>query len=161
MAEVYFKESQKIHVGWKWLFFIALYTLMFWALFEQVTGEKHIEAILAISFSLIILVIFNSIIAIMKLETELNSEYLSYRYRPFQRKPHRIYWSEVADAYLRYYKSFGQFGGHGMQRRIGTGGVFKIAGEEGLQLVLKNGKNLFIGSQKPKELLMIIEKLIN
>ena len=159
MAGIHFKEIQKNRLGWRWFIFIVLYVLMFWALFEQFAKEPEIESIIAISFSLLTLAIFNLIIITMHLETIITDEQISFQYKPFHRKPRKIAWHEVSDAYSRHYKPFREYGGHGIQTRIGKGKAFTVTGKNGLQLVLKSGKNILIGTQKPKELEMTLEKL--
>ena len=159
MAGIHFKESQKINLGWKWIFFIGLYVLMLWALVEQFSEESDIGAIISIVFSLIILVVFNVIVIIMKLETYIDETKISYQYKPFHIKPREVLWSEVSEFYTRDYKPIREYGGHGIQRRIRKGRAFTVSGNKGLQLILKDGRKILLGTNKPKELQMVIEKI--
>ena len=159
MAGTHFKETQDINLGWRWIFFIGMYVLMCWALVEQFRNALDVTAIISIIFSLVILIIFNVIVLIMSLETEIDDFTLSYRYKPFHAKPKEISWDNVSEFYLRNYKPFREFGGHGIQRRHRRGRSYTISGTTGLQVILKDGKKILVGTQKPKELLMIIEKL--
>jgi len=159
MAGIHFKESQKINLSWRWIFFIGLYALMFWALIQQFEEEIDISAIASIIFSLCLIILFNIIIIIMKLETEIDDSKISFRYKPFHVKPRIIYWDEISDFYIRYYKPLKEFGGYGIQRNIKNGKSFTVSGRDGLQLLLKDKRKILIGTQKPKELEMIIEKL--
>ncbi|MFC2152044.1 hypothetical protein ACFLSE_05900 [Bacteroidota bacterium] len=159
MACIHFKETQKIELSWKWIFFIALYILMSWALVDQFTNEVDVPAIASIVFSLCLIVFFNIIIIIMKLKTEIDVAKISYRYKPFHIKPRQIFWEEADDFYIRDYKPLKEYGGHGLQRKVKYGRSFTVSGRKGLQIILKDGKKILIGTQKPKELGLIIEKL--
>ena len=159
MAGIYFKESQKIDLSWKWILFIALYVLMFWALIQQFSEVFDLTAIIAIGLSICLIVFFNIIIIIMKLETVIDEVKISYCYKPFHIKPREIKWGEISDFYVRYYKPLKEYGGYGIQRHFKNGRAFNVSGKYGLQLILKDGKKILIGTQKPKELEMLIAKL--
>lgn len=159
MSGLYFKESQMVNISWKWIFFIGLYVLMFWALIEQLSEQKDLHAIISILFSLLVIVVFNIIVLVMRLDTEIDETKIIYRYRPFHRKPKEILFSEISEIYLREFKPVREYGGYGIQRRIRKGRAFTISGNIGLQIVLKSGKKILIGTQKPKELKLLIDKL--
>ena len=159
MAGIYFKESQKIDLNWKWLIFISLYGIMFWALLQQFFEVFDLIAIITISLSICLIVFFNIIIIIMKLETVIDEAKISYCYKPFHIKPREIKRSEISEFYVRYYKPLKEYGGYGIQRHFKNGRAFNVSGKYGLQLILKDGKKILIGTQKPKELEMVIDKL--
>ena len=59
-------------------------------------------------------------------------------------------WAELEEIYVREYSPISEFGGWGW--RFGMGGkAYNISGDQGIQLVFKNGKKLLIGTQKPVE----------
>lgn len=159
MAAIYFKESQIINISWRWIPFIALYILLSWALYEQFIQDIDIPAVTSIVFSLCLIVFFNIIIIIMKLDTKIDDSRITYCYKPFHIKPRVIYWEDVFEFYLREYKAIMEYGGHGLQRKRKYGKSFTVSGNKGLQLILKDGKKILIGTQKPKELQLIIERL--
>ncbi len=161
MAGIHYKESQKVNLSWKWILFIGFYILMFWALIQQFGEKPDISAITSIIFSLCLLILFNIIIIIMRLETEINEREIRVKYKPFHIKPRIIRWDEVSKFYLRDFKPVREYGGHGIQRRLKYGKSFTVSGNKGLQLILKDGKRILIGTQKPKELGMVIEKIKN
>jgi hypothetical protein len=70
---------------------------------------------------------------------------------PFHIRPRRIAFSELAEAYARKYKPISEYGGWGI--RLGMSGwAWNVHGDEGVQLVFKNGKRILIGSQRSAEL---------
>jgi len=159
MAGIHFKESQKVNLGWKWIFFIGLYVLMFWALIEQFSSKTDLTAIVSIVFSLLMIIAFNIIVLIMRLETEINDNKITYQYIPFHQKPREILLSDIMEIFIRDYKPLREYGGHGIQRRIRKGRSFTVSGNKGLQIILNNGKKILLGTHKPKELEMINEKI--
>ena len=159
MAGIYFKETQRFNLSWKWIFFIAIYALMFWALIQQFSENFDLAAIISIIFSLCIIIFFNIVIIIMKLETLIDENIVSYQFKPFHIKPREIKWNKISEFYIRDYKPIKEYGGYGIQRRMKSGRAFIVSGNKGVQLLLKDGKKILIGTQKPKELEMIIEKL--
>ena len=158
MAKLLFKETQQANLGCKWIIFIALYVLMFWALYEQLIA-KDLKGMLAIIFSVAAIVIFNITIVLMKLETEIDETKIAFKFRPYHKKQIVIDFKEISKLYIRNYKPMKEFGGYGIQRSIRNGRCYNVSGRIGLQLLLQNGKKVLIGTQKPKELEQVIDKL--
>jgi len=64
----------------------------------------------------------------------------------------RIAWEEIERIYARTYSPISEYGGWGI--RYGQAGTaYNIRGNQGIQLELKNGKRLLIGTQQPQEFL--------
>jgi len=160
MPNIYFKETQKFNLRWKWLLFMVLYALMSWALLQQFSEEKYdIIGIVSLVFSICMLAFFNVLILLMKLEVEINNESVNFRFKPFHIKPRTIEIKDIDKIYIREFKPYLEYGGHGIQRKFKYGKSFTVSGKNGLQLVLRNGEKILIGTQKPKELNKILEKI--
>lgn len=86
-----------------------------------------------------------------KLATTVTAEALSVRFTPFHRKP-RIYTAnDIESAQARTYRPLAEYGGWGI--RLGRAGhAYNVSGDRGVQLHLKGGKRLLIGSQRADEL---------
>jgi hypothetical protein len=95
----------------------------------------------------------------MRLDVDIDEVKITYRYKPFHVKPRIIYWDDVSDFYVRNYKPMREYGGHGLQRKMKYGRAFTVSGKNGLQLILKDGKKILFGTQKPQELERIIGKM--
>lgn len=64
----------------------------------------------------------------------------------------QIAWEEIERIYARTYSPILEYGGWGI--RLGRSGTaYNIRGNQGIQLELKNGKRLLIGTQQPQEFL--------
>ncbi len=98
----------------------------------------------ALLIVLLVLVMMQS-----KLKVKITRDYLEYSYPPFVRRPKRVLWSEVESATVRKYSPMKEFGGYGYRKIPGANSVcLNVSGNIGLDLRLKNGHQLVLGTQK-------------
>jgi hypothetical protein len=94
----------------------------------------------------------------MKLETLVREDGIYVRFSPIHRK-HRVYlWQDLEQVYMRKYEPLGEYGGWGL-RGLGNNRALNVSGNVGLQLVLKDGRRMLIGTQKAEELSEVLIKL--
>jgi hypothetical protein len=159
MQQMEFKETQGFRVWWAWGGILALNGLFIYALVSQVVlgtpfGPKPASDAVLIcceAASLLFLLFIFSI----KLTTTVSSRGISYQLFPFQQKPILLEWRDLHSAYMRPYNSFYEYGGWGLRTGSGqTGNAVNTSASSniGLQLQLKNGKLLLIGTRKPEAL---------
>ena len=123
----------------------CLYGLMLEGLITQTFGYVAIIAVLGIMF-----LIFST-----KLATEVSKGGILIRMRPIQRTEKHIDWSEIEHVEIVKYKPWKDYGGRGVRvGRHGTG--YHIKGNIGLQIKLKKGKRILIGTQKSDELKSVL-----
>lgn len=109
-----------------------------------------------IPLSIIILFSFIS------LGTEISESGVSYQFFPFQLRKITIPWANIEKAFVRKYNPITEYGGWGFRLGIfGYGRALNISGNMGLQLVLKNGKRLLLGTKKPEEIEKAMQKIID
>ncbi|MCC7421529.1 MAG: hypothetical protein IT428_14690 [Planctomycetaceae bacterium] len=90
---------------------------------------------------------------LLRLETRVEDGVLSVRLTPF--RPRRIALSDVVRAEVRTYHPIREYGGWGI--RWGRGGMaYNARGNQGVQLELKDGRRVLIGSQEPERLLAAV-----
>ena len=162
-----FQEIQGFRIRYIWALVIAFNLLFLYAIIQQVFvgtpfGTKPAPdwvLFLVQFFTLSVLYLLFSI----RLKTSINANGIYYRFYPFQMKTTHIEWNELSDAYMREYKSFYEYGGFGIRvgantnsRAINTSASSVI----GLQLEFKDGRLLMIGTKKPHELSVVIEKYV-
>ncbi|MFD1063397.1 hypothetical protein ACFQ1Q_09090 [Winogradskyella litorisediminis] len=101
--------------------------------------------------SLSVIILAPAIIFLFKLKTRMDEKGIYYQFIPFHFKKRFIAWNEISNAYVRTYDPIGEYGGWGIK-----GGVFwnkkkgiavNVKGDIGIQLELKNGKKILIGTQ--------------
>lgn len=87
---------------------------------------------------------------LLNLETRIEEGVLSVRLTPFPAR--RIALSDVTRAEVRTYRPIREYGGWGI--RWGRDGMaYNARGNRGVQLELKDGRRVLIGSQEPERLL--------
>jgi hypothetical protein len=99
---------------------------------------------------------------LIRLKTEIYKEGISVQFIPVHFKPKQIVWSEIEEYYIREYSPLKEYGGWGVRYNFtGKNIAYNISGKTGLQLVLNNGKKILIGTQKPQEMELVLDKLRN
>jgi len=132
-----FNERQRFTQIWVWILIIGA------ALVITFTSKSMFTSIL---MALMILLFYS-----MNLKTNISNEGITYRYIPFHFSNHLIKWADIKEAYVREYKPMSEYGGWGLRYgRKGT--AYNVKGNMGLQLILKDGKKILIGTQKAEEL---------
>jgi hypothetical protein len=111
--------------------------------------------------SLLAIIVFEIPIFILfhytKFEITVWPEGLGYRWWPLQKKYRMIFTGDVLDVKTRRSPSFN----YGVHWIPGYGWVHNVSGRMGIQIKLRSGKKLFIGSGQVKELKSALEKLLN
>lgn len=113
---------------------------------------NNLGGLLAIIF---VFALFN----IFKLKTRIDEKGIYYQYLPFHFSSRFIPWNSISKCYVRNYNAILEYGGWGLKFsfRKNKGKSFTVKGDIGLQLLLKNGKHLLIGTQKKEEIQRTLE----
>lgn len=158
----YFKEKQKFTQILIWIFFIGFIgswcyikyqTFYLKQPFLEIKPTDNIFHTVDLIIGLLILLFL-----IANLQTELRSDGFYYKFFPFQFRFRQINWSDVETMEIRKYKPISEYLGWGI--RFGSKGqAYNVKGNIGLQLVLKNGKQILFGTQRPKDLQKAIDNL--
>jgi len=98
------------------------------------------------------------LVAGLVLDVRLDTAGAHYRLRPLQWRWRHIAWAEVAHAYLRRYDPLGEYGGWGIKGTT-QNRAYNIANDEGLQLELRDGRRVLLGTQRPAELIQALATL--
>jgi hypothetical protein len=98
-----------------------------------------------------LLLICSLLFVFMRLETVIDRKGCSVRYIPLLWKFRTISWDNVEKAYVRKYNPVTEFGGWGI-KSLRNSKAYNLYGNTGLQLELKNGKKILVGTQSPEEI---------
>lgn len=149
-----FNETQRFRQGWLWLIIASTLIVPLAALINHREESLSVWTItIILSIPVLIVMLFLS----MKLETRVNSAGVYYRFAPFQLKERFIPWNDVENAYIRKYNPILEYGGWGMRSSFNHGKAYNVAGNMGLQLHLRNGRRLLIGTQQPESLQQLLD----
>lgn len=166
-GNVLFEESQQFKAGWFWLLLFAASIISFSFLYFYGNDElyRNINAdkdslllsgiICSISFLILYFVFLN-----MRLELRIFSKGLSFKFPPFKRKFKYISNEDIRKYVVRDYRPIREFGGWGY--RLGFGGKFaySIKGKKGLQLYLKDGSIILLGTQRSEAISIAMQKMM-
>jgi len=112
---------------------------------------------LTITFAIVGLVLL--LILSISLKTKIDERGIHYQYFPFHFRQKFISWDELNECYVHKYNSFTEYGGYGYRisfsKKKGT--ALNVGGKYGIQLVLKSGKRLLIGTQKEQEVESVLK----
>lgn len=154
---ILFKEKQRFRQWWIWL--IVLF----------IAGSSALGALLALSantgFSventlvpllllLLTLALLGFVIG-LRLDTEIRTDGIYVRFVPVHKKFRFYSWAELEKVYVRKYSPIGEYGGWGL-RGLGKNRALNVSGNEGLQLIMKDGRKLLIGTRKPEEIKAVL-----
>lgn len=149
-----FQETQQFRQKWTYLIYLllfALFLLFIYAIYQQLILGKlfgdepapdFVLVLCAILMILLLVILYNA-----KLETDISSTSIKIKFSPFQRKFKEFQWESIESAEIINYK----FIGYGI-RLIPGGKAYNVSGNKGLSLLLRSGKKILIGTQKPREL---------
>lgn len=115
---------------------------------EKMSSNELIISILVIIFA-------TGFIFFFKLDTRIDEKGIHYQFFPFHFKLKTITWNTIEKAYVRTYDPLREYGGWGLKGGAlwnkSKGKAINVFGDIGIQLELKNGKKLLIGTQKEQE----------
>lgn len=162
--EIIFTETQYFRQAWLWAILIALHGLFLFGLYKQLIagqpfGTKPISNNgLIFSYALIFLITiwFRK----LRLETIINKTAIQVRFFPFQVKYKTYSWNDISKAEVIQYHPLLDYGGWGL--RFGfKGKAYNVSGNRGIQIVLKNGSKMLIGTQKEAAAKLALQQIKN
>ena len=164
--EILFSESQPFWRNKLLLITIIFVNIVFiWGFVQQVlfdiTWGNNPMSNLMLSITLGLIILFSCLLLIRQ-QTIITEEGIYVRYFPFDFRTRFFAWDNIQEAYIRKYNPMLEYGGWG--KRFGIkGAVYNISGNMGLQLVLKNRKELsrkvLIGTNNTEELEEVLKNL--
>ncbi len=157
--KILFEESQRFTQWWIWAIILVALGVSIYATMETIQMDESLFN--WPNFRTIIPVfIIPALFYFLTLKTRVAENGIYVQFIPFHLKEIFIAWDQLDECYLRTYSPLGEYGGWGIKYGLGGAGkVYNVSGNQGLQLVFKDGARLLIGTQKPQELQEIVNKL--
>ncbi|KGL62879.1 hypothetical protein [Polaribacter sp. Hel1_85] len=160
-----FKEEQRFTQTWLIVLLafsiIVPIAIIVKEYFKENTKMTTNEFVLTLA-GILISVLF---IFLFKLTTRIDEKGIHYQFFPFHFSMRLIAWNEISKAGIRTYFPISEFGGWGLKGGFffnkGRGKAINVSGDIGIQLVLKNGEKLLIGTQKKEEVNRVLETYKN
>lgn len=167
MSSYYFKEEQKLKNSWLWLLLAIIAAFFFaYACYSQLIlgkpfGNKPISDAGLIAISIMIpgiLIVVYFVFLKSAMFTAVRSDGIYMRYPLFINKFRAYKFDEIEVAVRRDFNPVKQFGGHGIKAKNKNNQSFTVSGRTGIQLAMKTGKQILIGTQKPDDFINAINK---
>ncbi len=156
-----FSETQRFNQWWLQLLFIALilfvgYSIYQWYFTNEAVGnvgpnDSFGQLIVIVSIFPILILFYY-----LKLRTEIDESGIKFQFLPFHFSAKKIAWTDIQNCYVRTYNPIMEYGGWGYRTSLGKGRAFNIKGNKGIQIELKSGKKILIGTQKQEQAKKVI-----
>lgn len=158
-----FREVQRWTFATRMLFLVSVLAADAGIVVASLAAERDpsatVSLFLSIAFAVILSLSIGAMLWTMRLETEVRPDGVFIRFFPFHLHGRRFPAQELSECYARRYRPILEYGGWGI--RYGwKGRAYNISGNEGVQLVFKNGKRLLIGSKRSRELETAIRSIM-
>jgi len=156
-----FKEEQRFNQLWL-IVLLSISILVPIGLLLKTHLEDPKNFSLDKLFSILGILIFAlGVLFVFKLTTRIDAEGIHYQFFPFHWKLKVIKWNEINKAYVRIYSPLSEYGGWGLKGGAlwngAKGKAINVSGNIGIQLELKNGKKLLIGTQEQSHAKAVLE----
>lgn len=149
--EELFMEEQNLDQGWLWLLMGVVTLIIFVTLLMSGQGGWIMILLGAV------LVSSMALLSSFRLLTKIDDEGVHYRLSPFLMKYKTVRWQDIDQVYVRRYSPFLEYGGWGI--RYGKKGwAYTAKGNQGIQLVFKNGKRILLGTQREEDISRVLSK---
>lgn len=149
-----FHETQRFRQWWL-ILLIGGIAVLSWAMFAQQIGRGRPVGNNPVSdwgvwlLWLLLGIGLPAAFFLLRMETTVSSDRVEIRFWPLA---HRVIpGAEVAGASARTYSPLREYGGWGI-RGFARNRAYSVRGNQGVQLVLRNGNRVLIGTQRPREL---------
>jgi len=159
-----YEEKQKFRQVWLWLILVAVSLSIVMPFASSLIKGKPDSLLSSVSIIVFLLSLFfiigvNALFYYATLKTKINKEQISILFPPFVNRSKVFKWEDIKEAHIRKYNSLLDYGGWGI-RYSWNGKAYNTSGNMGLQLLMKSGKKILIGTQTPKELEAYLKKFI-
>lgn len=147
-----FKEEQRFNQLWIVLLIIISILVPLGIILGIYLKNPQSFSALELIAIVSVIIIASCIIFLFKLQTRIDENGIHYKFFPFHIKYKHLKWNEIDEAYVRKYDALSEYGGWGLKGgalwKKSKGVAINVFGDIGIQLILKNGKKLLIGTQK-------------
>lgn len=156
-----FKEEQRFRQLWV-IILIGISALMpLGIILGTYIKDKSSFSIVELLSVVSVIIVASALIFLFKLSTRIDEKGIHYKFFPFHFKLKCIKWDEIDKAYVRKYDAITEYGGWGLKGgalwKKSKGTAINVSGDIGIQLELKNGKKLLIGTKQEDHAQQILQ----
>lgn len=146
-----FKEEQRFTQTWLIIIIVISLIVPLAIILKEIDKLSTSEIIISIGT----IILASGLIFLFKLTTRIDEKGIHYKFFPFHLKFKTVVWNDIENAYIRTYDAISEYGGWGIRGGAlwykAKGKAINISGNIGIQLELKDGKKLLIGTNKKEQ----------
>jgi hypothetical protein len=146
-----FKEEQRFTQTWLIVIIVISLIVPLAIILKEIDKLSASEIIISIGT----IILASGLIFLFKLSTRIDEKGIHYKFFPFHLKFKTVVWNDIENAYIRTYDAISEYGGWGIRGGAlwykAKGKAINISGNIGIQLELKDGKKLLIGTNKKEQ----------
>ena len=153
--DIRFREEQRFAQWWIWLLLLALSAFAWWGFYQQIilgqpfgsnTGPDWVVWLTFLLLGIGMPALFASI----RLIVTVGGDQITINYRPFTTRC--IGFEEIESHEARTYKPIKEYAGWGLKGWSVDRMSYSVSGRDGVELTLRDGKRVMIGSLKAQQL---------
>lgn len=146
-----FKEEQRFTQTWLIVIIVISLIVPLAIILKEIDKLSTSEIIISIGT----IILASGLIFLFKLTTRIDEKGIHYKFFPFHLKFKTVVWNDIENAYIRTYDAISEYGGWGIRGGAlwykAKSKAINISGNIGIQLELKDGKKLLIGTNKKEQ----------
>lgn len=163
MEDKQFVEMQGFRQPMLWVLLLGIEGYLIYANYSQLVnnqsiGDHPVSNLFLMGF-LLVWTLFLCFLWSVKLMTKIDENGIYTRFSYLQRKFKFFSWTEVESCYIRTYSPLREYGGWGIRWGSKHGMAYSVSGDQGLQLVLKDKRQVIIGTQEGLQLKAYLESI--
>jgi hypothetical protein len=154
-----FEEHQNQHRLLPWLLVTFIWVASFCHIYNNGLSKENL--VFDISILLLLPLTITLLLLLLKLSIKIDKNYLMFKMFPFHWKYKKIKLEEISNATVKEYNKDRLFYGWGL--RVSWCGKYKsytVRGYKGVEILLKDGNKLFIGSAKAEKIIFLLDNLM-
>lgn len=158
-----FNETQRFNQWFIQLINYGMIAFLLYCFYEWFIAKSNVDKVAATDITgqvIVTVTILGSVLLLLsfKLKTKIDEAGIHYRFVPIHRNYKVIRWDQMESCKVRKYNALTEYGGWGFKSGFGKGTAFNVKGNIGIQIVLKTGKRILIGTQKENDATTIIKR---
>lgn len=158
---IHFRETQRLTSWWLWVIIIGLNILFAWIFVQQVilgtpVGNNPADNF-QVTFFFALMLFFTAVFLSVRLLTVIDQDGIRVMLFPFHFRYRIFRWKDIAKISIVRYSPMRDYGGWGIRwGRKGT--AYNLSGNIGFYIDFQDGKSVLIGTCKPTELYLALQK---
>jgi len=149
-----FHEEQRFRQWWVWLLVYGIAALQWWGFIQQIIlgkpwGNRPAPDTLLVLVWMLFGIGFPVFFNMIRLTIEVTGEDICIHFYPLTRRV--IPMADIVQAEASTYQPIWEYGGWGI-RGIGSRRAYNVSGNQGVELTLRDGRVVMVGSQRADEM---------